>query len=89
MQKTVVPIVTVICLGFLGFVFYLFSTDSGKPQQAGVNSTASERPAQSAVPGPQVGEAAPDISGVDIDGKEFKLSDYRGKVVLLDFWGFW
>lgn len=36
-----------------------------------------------------VGKASPDIEGEDIDGKKFKLSDYRGKVVLLDFWGHW
>jgi peroxiredoxin len=35
------------------------------------------------------GKMAPDIEGEDIDGKRFKLSDYRGKVVLLDFWGDW
>jgi peroxiredoxin len=33
-----------------------------------------------------VGREAPDIEGADQDGKRFKLSDYRGKVVLLDFW---
>jgi cytochrome oxidase Cu insertion factor (SCO1/SenC/PrrC family) len=33
-----------------------------------------------------VGSKAPDIEGTDADGKTFKLSDYRGKVVLLDFW---
>jgi hypothetical protein len=33
-----------------------------------------------------VGKAAPEIEGEDQDGKKFKLSDYRGKVVLLDFW---
>jgi hypothetical protein len=33
-----------------------------------------------------VGKEAPDIEGVDQDGKRFKLSEYRGKVVLLDFW---
>jgi hypothetical protein len=33
-----------------------------------------------------VGKVAPDIEGVDQDGVNFKLSDYRGKVVLLDFW---
>jgi hypothetical protein len=33
-----------------------------------------------------VGKVAPDIEAEDQDGKKFKLSDYRGKVVLLDFW---
>src|SRR5206468_11982580 len=33
-----------------------------------------------------VGKVAPEIEGQDQDGKKFKLSDYRGKVVLLDFW---
>lgn len=33
-----------------------------------------------------VGKEAPDIEGADQDAKRFKLSDYRGKVVLLDFW---
>lgn len=37
----------------------------------------------------QVGMVAPDIEGADLDGVEFKLSDYRGKVVVLDFWGNW
>jgi hypothetical protein len=32
------------------------------------------------------GLAAPEISGDDQDGKQMKLSDYKGKVVLLDFW---
>jgi hypothetical protein len=33
-----------------------------------------------------IGKEAPDIEGEDQDGVRFKLSDYRGKVVLLDFW---
>jgi hypothetical protein len=36
-----------------------------------------------------VGKASPEITGSDIDGKSFKLSDYRGKVVVIDFWGDW
>lgn len=36
--------------------------------------------------GVEVGQRAPEIAGVDLDGRSFKLSDYRGKVVMLDFW---
>jgi hypothetical protein len=35
------------------------------------------------------GDLAPEIDGVDMDGVAFKLSDYKGKVILLDFWGDW
>jgi hypothetical protein len=37
----------------------------------------------------QIGMTAPEIEGEDIDGEQFKLTDYRGKVVVLDFWGDW
>ena len=37
----------------------------------------------------RIGKQAPEIKGADLDAKNFKLSDYRGKVVLLDFWGNW
>ena len=37
----------------------------------------------------QIGMVAPDFEAVDQDGVAWKLSDYRGKVVVLDFWGFW
>jgi AhpC/TSA family len=36
-----------------------------------------------------IGKPAPEIKGTDVDGKKFKLSDYIGKVVVLDFWGNW
>jgi peroxiredoxin len=35
------------------------------------------------------GKVAPEITGEDLDGKALKLSDYRGKVVVLNFWGSW
>lgn len=37
----------------------------------------------------QVGMKAPEVIGEDLDEIPFKLSDYRGKVVMLDFWGHW
>jgi peroxiredoxin len=36
-----------------------------------------------------IGKLAPDIEGKDFDEVAFKLSDYRGKIVVLDFWGDW
>jgi hypothetical protein len=33
-----------------------------------------------------VGKTAPEVEGEDQDAKKFKLGDYKGKVVLLDFW---
>lgn len=35
------------------------------------------------------GQVAPPLEGKDIDGKPIKLRDYRGKIVLIDFWGPW
>ena len=36
-----------------------------------------------------VGKPMPESQGTDVDGKPLKLSDHRGKVVVIDFWGFW
>lgn len=36
-----------------------------------------------------IGQVAPEIEGKDVDGNRFKLSEYRGKVVVIDFWGDW
>ena len=36
-----------------------------------------------------VGRTAPEIVGSDVEGQTFKLSDYRGKVVVLDFFADW
>jgi len=35
------------------------------------------------------GDSAPDFELKDADGKSVKLSDYKGKVVLLNFWATW
>jgi hypothetical protein len=36
-----------------------------------------------------IGKVAPEIEGEDIQGNPLKLSDFKGKVVVLDFWGHW
>ncbi len=35
------------------------------------------------------GAAAPPFAGKDLDGKPISLKDYRGKVLVLDFWATW
>ena len=37
----------------------------------------------------QVGMTAPPLTGSDVDGQPLALADFRGRVVLVDFWGFW
>jgi subtilisin family serine protease len=36
-----------------------------------------------------VGKPAPEILAEDLDGQQMKLSDFRGRVVLLNFWASW
>lgn len=36
-----------------------------------------------------VGAEAPELSGIDTDGNRLNLSQFRGRVVLVDFWAFW
>lgn len=35
------------------------------------------------------GQPAPALEGVDLAGMPVKLADYKGRVVFLEFWGFW
>ena len=41
------------------------------------------------LPGNLSGKSAPDFELKSIDGKTVRLSDYRGKAVLLNFWATW
>ncbi|MFC1903230.1 TlpA family protein disulfide reductase [Chloroflexota bacterium] len=38
---------------------------------------------------PEVGRMAPDFTLLDMDGNEVGLSEFRGKVVLVNFWATW
>jgi thiol-disulfide isomerase/thioredoxin len=61
----------------------------GGPPPPVRQQAAAEVAAKPPPPGPKIGEAAPEIEGPDLEGKPFKLSDYRGKVVFLQFWASW
>ncbi len=35
---------------------------------------------------PYIGKPVPDVVMIDLDGKKHKISDFKGKVLLLNFW---
>lgn len=47
------------------------------------------RAAQATADDSKVGKIAPSFAATTVDGFEFNLEDYRGKVTVLDFYGFW
>lgn len=58
--------------------------DFGNTTYATAVAAMTSKPEQS-----EVGKVAPNFAAETIDGFEFSLEDYRGKVVVLDFYGFW
>jgi cytochrome oxidase Cu insertion factor (SCO1/SenC/PrrC family) len=79
-------------LGAFALLAAACGSDAGAPATSspgGSNGTQLAAAPSNAKVGREVGELAPDFEVKDVDGKPFKLSDYRGKVVLIDFWGFW
>jgi thiol-disulfide isomerase/thioredoxin len=63
--------------------------EAGSPAMPPSSSGKKSKSNPSAAIGVKEGNRAPEIVGKDLDGKAMKLSDYRGKVVLLDFWAYW
>ena len=42
-----------------------------------------------AAPSPMIGKTAPDFVLKGLDGRNMRLSEYRGQVVLINFWARW
>ena len=61
--------------------------DFGRTKRNGTPLAEIARPILADLRRMTIGQAAPDIQGEDLDGRSMTLRDYRGKVVLLVFWG--
>jgi peroxiredoxin len=63
--------------------------ESIEPYNQYISLIESQHQAQMALERIQVGQPAPDIKLPNPNGKEYSLSDLKGKIVLLDFWASW
>ena len=53
------------------------------------NGTRKKQEKQDNLPGLSIGSKAPDFELKTLSGENVKLSDYRGKKVMLNFWATW
>src|ERR1700719_4618241 len=75
MKKSVLTIVAVI-----GVIFATYLADRAARRPHGGGTRAAN---------PATLLAAPDVTLMDIGGKDISLSQYKGKVVLVNFWATW
>lgn len=78
MPKYIFFIVIIVILALAGFAFLrIQSPQKAEPPESGLEKIV------------EVGKEAPDITFKTLDGKEMKLSDFRGKPVMLWFIATW
>jgi thiol-disulfide isomerase/thioredoxin len=78
MKRTWILLPSIVALGALTFLAVVWT--SHRP----LASTDTTTPAPAVVVG-----MAPDFSALDLQGHQVELSQYRGRVVLVNFWATW
>lgn len=86
MWKNVVIIVVLV--GLLGWGVYNHQAKKQESNKSMKQTQQSGTSSQTKI-GIEKGNLAPDITLQTADGKDVKLSDYRGKKVILNFWATW
>jgi thiol-disulfide isomerase/thioredoxin len=84
--------VALIGVGMLAAFIWMVPTAAAHETKAACAGLHSQSPAPSACPGGKpctLPVPAQDFTAIDHNGKPVRLSDFRGKVVLVNFWASW
>ena len=65
------------------------NSNSGNSSEAGTTESTKSTENKDVKVGINIGDRAPDLEYPSPDGEILKLSDLRGKMVLIDFWAAW
>ena len=76
--------VTAVVVLVIGYVFMNQNTQNAKVQTQQASMVSSDQPQQE-----QDYPEAPDFTLPDLDGNDITLSDFRGKIVFVNFWATW
>ena len=85
--RRAVSTAAVAAVGVLGVTACSGHIAANTPASNGINFVAGDGSAAFYKAGSR--RAAPDVSGTTLSGARFSLASYRGKVVVLNFWGSW
>ncbi|REJ28577.1 MAG: hypothetical protein C6P37_07995 [Caldibacillus debilis] len=92
-QKDFVFLLIFISLFLVVFLFHGFFSAKEPVQKGdggqGEESVRTAAVGEAAEEGPEVGKRAPDFQLPALSGGRIRLSDYRGKRVVLNFWASW
>src|SRR5262249_19812715 len=87
--RIIATIIVVAMIAIIGFTIFSHSHD-GKASNTTLPGPSSQPNAVSPQPNTtSANSAAPDYDVPTLDGNTIKLSNYRGKVLILDFWATW